>query len=44
LKAVDQCWKKKKPHIRKEEQTAAQQAYDHAREAYKKILAETTQD
>src|SRR5579871_419630 len=44
LKAVDQCWTKKKPQIRKEEQAAAEKAYDHARDAYKKILAETTQD
>lgn len=44
LKAVDQCWRKKKPAIRKEEQAAAEKAYDHARDAYKKILAETTQD
>jgi hypothetical protein len=44
LKAVDQCWKQKKRQIRKEEQAAAEKAYDQARDAYKKILAETTQD
>jgi len=44
IKAVDQCWKKKKPAIRKEERAAAEKAFDDAREAYKKILAETTQD
>jgi hypothetical protein len=44
LRAVDQCWRKKKPAIRKEEQAAAEKAYDHARDAYKRILAETTQD
>ncbi|HEY7326405.1 MAG TPA: CehA/McbA family metallohydrolase [Gemmataceae bacterium] len=44
VKAVDQCWKKKKPAIRKEEQAAAEKAFDEAREAYKKILAETTRD
>jgi hypothetical protein len=44
LKSVDQCWQKKKRAIRKEEQASAEKAYDHAREAYKKILAETTQD
>jgi hypothetical protein len=44
LKAVDQCWKKKKPAIRKEEQAAAEKAFEDAREAYKKILAETAQD
>jgi hypothetical protein len=44
VKAVDQCWKKKKPAIRKEEQAAAEKAFEEAREAYKKILAETTRD
>jgi hypothetical protein len=44
LKAVDQCWKQKKRAIRKEEQAAAEKAFELAREAYKKILAETTQD
>ncbi len=44
IKAVDQCWKKKKPAIRKEEQAAAEKAFEEAREAYKKILAETTQE
>ncbi len=41
LKAVDKCWQQKKPHIRKEEQAAAEKAYEAARTAYKKILAET---
>jgi hypothetical protein len=44
LKAVDQCWKQKQRAIRKEEQAAAEKAYEHARQAYKKILAETTRD
>ncbi|HTU89575.1 MAG TPA: CehA/McbA family metallohydrolase [Gemmataceae bacterium] len=44
LKAVDQCWKQKKRAIRKEEQAAAAKAFEEAREAYKKILAETTRD
>ncbi len=44
LKALDQCWKKKKPAIRKEEQAAAEKAFEEAREAYKKILSETTAD
>jgi hypothetical protein len=44
LKAVDKCWQQKKPNIRKEEQAAAEKAYEHAREEYKKIRAETTQD
>jgi hypothetical protein len=44
LKAVDQCWQKKKGAIRKSELAEAEKAYDHARDAYKKILAETTQE
>jgi hypothetical protein len=44
LKAVDQCWRQKKRAIRKPELAEAEKAFDHARDAYKKILAETTQD
>ncbi len=44
LKAVDKCWEQKKPHIRKTELAAAEEAYEQARAAYKKILAETTQE
>lgn len=44
LKAVDQCWKQKKRAIRKSELADAEKAYNHARDAYKKILAETTRD
>ncbi|HTU23277.1 MAG TPA: CehA/McbA family metallohydrolase [Gemmataceae bacterium] len=44
LKAVDQCWRQKKRAIRKSELAEAEKAYDHARAAYKKILAETTAD
>ncbi|MHB1424382.1 MAG: CehA/McbA family metallohydrolase [Gemmataceae bacterium] len=44
LKSVDKCWQQKRPNIRKEEQAAAEKAFDRAREEYKKILAETTRD
>ncbi len=45
LDAVDVCWKKKSPGIREgAECEAAQQAFDTAREAYRKILAECTSD
>jgi hypothetical protein len=44
LKAVDKCWEQKKVNIRKEEREAALAAYEQARVAYKKILAECTQD
>jgi hypothetical protein len=41
LKAVDVCWAKKEPQIRPEEKQAAAAAYDVARQAYQKILAES---
>ncbi len=44
LKSVDQCWSKKEPAIRATEKEQARKAYDFAREAYKKILAETAGD
>jgi hypothetical protein len=40
LKAIDKCWAKKLPSIRKEERPAAEKAYEEARVAYRKILAE----
>jgi hypothetical protein len=40
LKSVDQCWSKKEPAIRPADKEAAKQAYDVARERYKKILEE----
>ena len=44
LKAIDKCWKKKSPRIRETERAAAGQAYDEARAAYRKILAECVAD
>ena len=44
LKAVDQCWSQKEPAIRAAEKEAAKKAYDVARDAYKKILAESEGD
>ena len=43
-KAVDACWKAKRPLIRAEEQAAAAAAYDHARKAYERIAAESPAD
>lgn len=40
LKSVDQCWKQKEPAIRESEKEDARKAYDVARDAYRKILAE----
>lgn len=44
LKSVDQCWSKKEPAIRGSEKEAARQAYDVAREAYRRIQEEAEVD
>jgi hypothetical protein len=44
LKSVDQCWSKKEPAIRSAEKAEAKKAYDVARDAYRKILAESAGD
>jgi hypothetical protein len=44
LKAIDRCWEQKSRAIRSGELKEAAAAYDKARQAYKKILAETTAD
>lgn len=44
LDAVDICWKQKEPRIRADERPAAAAAYDVARQAYAKILAEAFDD
>jgi len=44
LDAVDVCWKQKEPRTRTEEKTAAAAAYEVARQAYRQILAESTDD
>jgi len=41
LAAVNQCWTQKAPRIRPEEQDAARKAYDHAREVYQRLIAES---
>ena len=42
LTAVNQCWTQKAPRIRESEQAAARAAYDHAREVYKRLIAESS--
>ncbi len=42
--AVDVCWKSKEPRIRESEKSAAAAAYQQARDAYDRILAESTAD
>jgi hypothetical protein len=39
LAAVDQCWSQKASQISPSELPAAQEAYDHARQAYKKLAS-----
>ena len=40
IKAVDQCWSQKAPRITEKERAEAAAAYDHARQVYRRILAE----
>lgn len=42
--AVDVCWGQKVKRIRESERAVAKAAYDQAREAYKKIAAESVED
>jgi len=44
LKGVDQCWSQKQRFIKADEMDQAKQDYDHARETYKKLLAECEAD
>lgn len=44
LDAVDLCWKQKEPQIRQWEKPAAAEAYEHARAAYRQILAAAHDD
>ena len=44
LKAVDVCWKAKEKLYRASEKADAAKAYEFAREAYRKILAESSGD
>jgi len=42
LKGVDQCWSQKKRFIKKAEMKDAEEAYEHARQTYRKLLAEAS--
>ena len=44
LKAVDACWEQKKKAIRPNELAGAEEAYNKARAAYRKIAEESTAD
>ncbi len=41
LQAVDQCWQQKAPKISPAERPAAEQAYEHARQTYRRIMAQS---
>ena len=41
LDGVDQCWKSKERFYKQDEKADAKAAYDHAREVYSKIVAES---
>jgi hypothetical protein len=43
LSAVDQCWSQKAPKISAREMDDARQAYDHAREVYRKLIAQSSE-
>jgi hypothetical protein len=40
LKGVDQCWSQKEQFIKASEAADAKSAYEHAREVYRRIVAE----
>ncbi len=42
LDAVNQCWTQKSRRIRESEREEARRAYDHARETYRRLLAESS--
>jgi hypothetical protein len=44
VKAVEQCWLQKSPQISARERPAAEEAYRHAREVYRRRLAESADD
>jgi hypothetical protein len=43
-KSVEQCWSQKERFIKADEIQDAKEAYDHARDAYKKLIAECATD
>jgi hypothetical protein len=41
LNAVNQCWTQKAPRMKAADLGEANQAYDHAREVYRKLISES---
>jgi hypothetical protein len=44
LKSVEQCWNQKSSGIAAKEREEAEKAYDHARQVYRQILADSPND
>ena len=44
LNAVNQCWTQKAPHMSQADLVQGKQAYEHAREVYKKLVGESAHD
>jgi hypothetical protein len=44
LAGVDRCWSQKKRFIKSQEMADAEQAYEHARQTYKKLLADAVEN
>ena len=44
LASVEQCWKQKERFVAPAEHEDAVRAYDHAREAYRRLIAESAGD
>jgi hypothetical protein len=44
LNAVDQCWTQKAPRISPTELGQAKNAYDHARNVYRQLMSESSQE
>jgi hypothetical protein len=44
LNAVNQCWTQKAPRMSQADQVKGREAYDHAREVYRKLISESERD
>jgi hypothetical protein len=44
LRSVDQCWTQKAPRISPKELPEAEKAYDHAREVYRQLITESSDE
>jgi hypothetical protein len=44
LNAVNQCWTQKSPRMSPADQVKGREAYDHAREVYRKLISESSHE